>query len=295
MGYRQISKDIKERVIFLYRNGWPLDELTGIFGVSEKSIRRWKTILEEEGSVVRPRSHLQGRAPILNAEMRYELLEILKEDTTLYIEQLKDFFAVERDVVVARTTLQNTLKAMGVTRKKIRKEARERDEQARLEYLIHMRREYTVEQLVAVDESAKDERMIYHQFGRSLAGQRAVACQPFQRNERWSILPALSANRGYLALRIIEGAVDAHQFIDFIVEDVVSRVWTARVLSLTTDKLPLMNPFPGPESVLLMDNCGIHTSETLRELVEGQGCRLEFTPPYSPDLNPIEESFSCGK
>jgi transposase len=56
-----------------------------------------------------------------------------------------------------------------------------------------------------------------------------------------------------------------------------------------------MNRFPGSRSVLLMDNCGIHTSETLRELVEEQGCRLEFTPPYSPDLNPIEESFSCGE
>ncbi|KIO16531.1 hypothetical protein M407DRAFT_36933, partial [Tulasnella calospora MUT 4182] len=223
MGYRKISEDIKKRVLFLYRNGWPREELTGIFGVSEKSIGRWEKILEEEGSVVRPQSHLQGRAPILNAEMRYELMEILKEDTTVYIEQLKDFFAVERDVAVARTMLQNTLKAMGVTRKKIRKEARERDELARIDYLIHMRREYT----------------------------RAVACQPFQRDERWSILPALSANRGYFALRIIEGAVDAHQFIDFIAEDV----------------LPLMNPFPGPESVLLMDNCGIHTSETLRELV----------------------------
>jgi transposase len=222
MVYRKISKDIKERVVLLYQHGWPVEELTEIFDVSAKSIGRWRDIFNNEGDVVRAPSHLQGRPSILTPEMRYELLDILSEDTTLYVEQLKDFFAVERDVAIARSTLQNTLKAMGVTRKKIRKEASERDEAARLEFLIHMRNEYKVDQLVAVDESAKDDRTIYRQFGRALVGSRAVASQPFQREERWSILPALSADCGYLALRIVEGAVDAHQFIDFIVEDVVS-------------------------------------------------------------------------
>lgn len=55
-----------------------------------------------------------------------------------------------------------------------------------------------------------------------------------------------------------------------------------------------MQPYPASNSVLLMDNCGIHTSETLHEIVEDQGCGLEFAPPYSPDFNPIKESFSCG-
>jgi len=27
----------------------------------------------------------------------------------------------------------------------------------------------------------------------------------------------------------------------------------------------------------------------------GQGCMLKFLPPYSPDMNPIEESFSAGE
>ena len=44
-----------------------------------------------------------------------------------------------------------------------------------------------------------------------------------------------------------------------------------------------------------MDNCAIHKSAALREVVEGVGCRLSFLPPYSPDLNPIEESFSSCK
>lgn len=57
-------------------------------------------------------------------------------------------------------------------------------------------------------------------------------------------------------------------------------------------KLPLMKAWPQDNSVLIMDNCAIHKSEELKAAVEAKGCRLIFLPAYSPDYNPIEESFS---
>jgi transposase len=30
----------------------------------------------------------------------------------------------------------------------------------------------------------------------------------------------------------------------------------------------------------------------VRELIEARGCELLYLPPYSPDLNPIEEAFA---
>ena len=33
----------------------------------------------------------------------------------------------------------------------------------------------------------------------------------------------------------------------------------------------------------------------VKEIVEGRGCELSYLPPYSPDLNPIEEAFSKTK
>jgi transposase len=41
-----------------------------------------------------------------------------------------------------------------------------------------------------------------------------------------------------------------------------------------------------------MDNLSAHKTEKVRELVEEAGCELLYLPPYSPDLNPIEEAFS---
>ena len=53
-----------------------------------------------------------------------------------------------------------------------------------------------------------------------------------------------------------------------------------------------MNPYPGDNSVIIMDNARIHHDNELVELLEGLGCRVVFLPPYSPDFNPIETAFS---
>jgi transposase len=44
--------------------------------------------------------------------------------------------------------------------------------------------------------------------------------------------------------------------------------------------------------VVVMDNLGSHTVAGVRAAVERAGCRLLYLPPYSPDLNPIENAFS---
>ncbi len=41
-----------------------------------------------------------------------------------------------------------------------------------------------------------------------------------------------------------------------------------------------------------MDNLSAHKGERVRDLVEKRGAELLYLPPYSPDLNPIEEAFA---
>ncbi len=44
-----------------------------------------------------------------------------------------------------------------------------------------------------------------------------------------------------------------------------------------------------------MDNLQAHKGKRVRELVKARGCELLYLPPYSPDLNPIEEAFAKVK
>src|SRR5260370_25086997 len=75
-----------------------------------------------------------------------------------------------------------------------------------------------------------------------------------------------------------------------------------------------MQPYPASNSVIVLDNCSIHKHDSIKRLVQNRyvyflndynvnvsadynarGCRMVFLPPYSPDYNPIEESFSDFK
>ena len=47
-----------------------------------------------------------------------------------------------------------------------------------------------------------------------------------------------------------------------------------------------------PGQVVVMDNLSAHKGGRVRELVEARGCEILYLPPYSPDLNPIEEAFA---
>ncbi|KIK36704.1 hypothetical protein CY34DRAFT_39772, partial [Suillus luteus UH-Slu-Lm8-n1] len=68
---------------------------------------------------------------------------------------------------------------------------------------------------------------------------------------RYSILPILTLD-GIIAYDIIEGPVTSERFVQFLQEHV----------------LPLTNPYHGPCSVLVLDNCRIHHSEEVRRVVE---------------------------
>lgn len=46
-------------------------------------------------------------------------------------------------------------------------------------------------------------------------------------------------------------------------------------------QLPRMNPFPGNNSVLIMDNCQIHKSAHIREIVEEHGMQLLTCTEYN--------------
>ncbi|KJA12884.1 hypothetical protein HYPSUDRAFT_152196, partial [Hypholoma sublateritium FD-334 SS-4] len=69
--------------------------------------------------------------------------------------------------------------------------------------------------------------------------------------QRYSVLPALTSE-GIIAFDIFEGSVNKERFIQFINEQVATR----------------LNPYPGPWSVVILDNCVIHHDEDIRQLIE---------------------------
>jgi transposase len=91
-------------------------------------------------------------------------------------------------------------------------------------------------------------------------------------------MTAMTCN-GVLQYEATTGTVNSDKFIDFIRGQLV----------------PNMQPFPGDNSILILDNCSIHHTHEVQQLLGSLGVLLFFLPPYSPDYNPIEELFSYLK
>jgi len=78
---------------------------------------------------------------------------------------------------------------------------------------------------------------------------------------------------GIIALESHKGSVSAEVFGDFIRGNLV----------------PQMRAFDGesPISVVVMDNCSIHHTELVLDLLKEPGIVVIILPPYSPDYNPV--------
>lgn len=60
---------------------------------------------------------------------------------------------------------------------------------------------------------------------------------------------------------------------------------------LTADLIPKLPP----GSVVVMDNASFHKRQDMKKAITDAGHILEYLPPYSPDLNPIEPKWAQAK
>lgn len=124
--------------------------------------------------------------------------------------------------------------------------------------------------LVFVDESGINTAMS-RRYARATAGERALGRAPAGHWRQLTLLGGLSVE-GLIACMSIEAATDTQVFLAFVREVLV--------------------PALRPGQVVLLDNLSAHKSEAVRALIEGAGCRLRYLPPYSPEMSPIEQTWS---
>ena len=129
------------------------------------------------------------------------------------------------------------------------------------------------ERLVFVDEmGANISLCVLRAWSRR--GQRAYCWVPRNRGPNSTLLSSMSMEGMGPAL-MVEGAT------------------TARVFEAYVEKV--LAPRLRPGQVVVMDNLSAHKGDRVRKLIKERNCELVYLPPYSPDLNPIEEAFSKMK
>lgn len=124
--------------------------------------------------------------------------------------------------------------------------------------------------LIFIDETwAKTNMTRTH--GRCARGARLVAKVPHGRWRTLTFLAALRSDR-IDAPCVIDGPINGASFLAYIEQVLV--------------------PTLRPGDIVVMDNLGSHKGNAVRRAIRAVGAKLFFLPPYSPDLNPIEQVFA---
>jgi transposase len=124
--------------------------------------------------------------------------------------------------------------------------------------------------LVFIDETWAKTNMT-RRHGRCVKGRRLVARVPHGRWRTLTFLAALRHDR-VDAPCVLDGPINGRSFRAYVEQFLV--------------------PTLRPGDVVIMDNLGSHKGRTIRRILRAAGAKLLFLPPYSPDLNPIEQVFS---
>lgn len=110
--------------------------------------------------------------------------------------------------------------------------------------------------------------------GRSLEGTRLVASVPHGHWKTTTFLAALRTS-GLTAPLVVDGAINGELFLAYVQQQLVPTLHSG--------------------DLVILDNLSSHKKAGVREAVLSVGADLLYLPPYSPDLNPIENAFSKFK
>jgi transposase len=123
---------------------------------------------------------------------------------------------------------------------------------------------------VFLDETGTATNMA-RRYGRSPSDRRLVAAVP-RGHWRTTTFVAGLRQTGIVAPLVLDGPMTGPAFCAYVEQ--------------------FLAPALGPGDVVVLDNLAAHGVEGVRQAIAAAGASILYLPPYSPDLNPIEQLFA---
>lgn len=204
-------------------------------------------------------------------------MEVVIDCPGIYLYEIQEYLLQQTGTEISLSSICNFLQKQGFTRQKMTRVAIQRSDELRAKFRDNVSIFSAPQMFVFVDETGSDRRDCLRKVGYSLRGKPAKALKLYCQGKHVTAIAAMSVQEP-LECTIVEGGVSGDVFKTFLEEKLS----------------PVLQPFNGanPNSIIIMDNATIHHVDGVVELLESLGVLVYFLPPYSPDLNPIEELFS---
>ena len=267
---RAYSNDLRERVLTRVLLGETVRSVAALYSISPSAVVKWSQRYRRTGSVAPGR--IGGYKRKLLADHRDFVRACFAAQPDLTLRDLQARLLAERGVKVSYGAVWDFVHSEGLSYKKTafasqqnrpavaRRRVQWRKYQGRIE----------ASRLVFIDETWVKTNMAPLR-GWGQRGTRLIGKAPHGRWRTQTFLAALRCDR-IDAPCVLDGPINGEAFLAYV-----------RQFLLPTLK---------PRDVVIMDNLGSHKSRKVRQAIRGVGARLLFLPPYSPDLNPIEQVFA---
>ena len=262
------SWDLRERVIRAVEAGASRHEAAAAYDVSPSSAIRWVASWRRTGRIAA--KPMGGKRSPLETHKRW-LLALVAVEPDLTLQEIRGKLR-RRGIVVSASSVWRFYDRHGISFKKT-VHATEQDRGDVCAARARWKRQQPLldtTKLVFIDETGTSTNMARLR-GRCPRGERLVAKVP---HGHWKTTTFVAGLRkgGITAPFVVDAPMNGEIFLTYLEQCLV--------------------PTLSPGEIVMMDNLPAHKVAGVRETIEATGATLRRLPPYSPDLNPIEQSFA---
>jgi transposase len=206
MPNRHIDVGLKLAAVRMYeRKISSLDDILDIVDFSKSTFFRCWFNYKQTGNPAKPKSNNLGRPRLVLREDIDNIMRLVRLRPDWFSIELLRLLEHNRFISIHFSTIFRELKRQGVSQKRLRKIAAERNKTVRSNFVRRMAAEDSAT-LGFIDETSKDERTWAPRYGYSKKGHRATMEAPFVRGTRLSGTALLTID-GVVALTVCEGSM----------------------------------------------------------------------------------------
>lgn len=271
MGY---STDLRLRAVsYFLEHKQQYREVADLFQIGVATLHDWVRRFRKNGSIECKKS--SGRPRLVGPEENDAFKDFINVNRDKSLRELADGWHINNGKQMSDVSCWRSIRRLGLSYKKTFR-ACERDNPTYTEKLNNFLYELALipkEHRVYLDEAGSHLGMVPLRAW-SPRNERAYDKRPAKRGGNISMVGALKTT-GMEVLYPYDGAVNAERFLHFIEHQ--------------------LHPKLSKHDVLIMDNCRTHHALLVKKRLKELGIGVLFMPPYSPELNPIEEAWSIIK
>eukprot|EP00732_Lithocolla_globosa_P003323 Lithocolla_globosa_v1_NODE_2615_length_1933_cov_6.440895.p1 type:complete len:322 gc:universal NODE_2615_length_1933_cov_6.440895:1074-109(-) len=270
------SSDVRWLVIKKWQKGKTTRQIMSDLDKGRTFVQKIKRIYRRYADVVDPFKEKGGRRRILSRATMDFLRDLLADHPTLYLDQIQSEVEAFAEIKVSRSTIWRSLKSLGFTWKKLTKIALQQNKLLVAHFMSRISR-YDAKHIAFFDETYKDNRTLLREYGWAVTGKRVRVHRLKLRGIRYTLAAAVTINGPLTFPKICIGGLKGPELISY----------TRDILIPAMHSLQLY--------VLVLDNCSTHRNPEFLTLLSENEIIVEFLPPYTPTLNPIEPVFNQVK